>query len=141
MSEPNTEPKFEPEFEPNAEPDAELTAVPDPDTADNRIHTQEKCTTSGNLYPYHEEELRSFLHDLHGPLACALGFTEELAYVRQSMQNLVKNLNDDADSKALISLRVQIDDEMEHCLSRINRSLVKLDSIMESMRTDTKSTD
>ena len=137
MPEHNTEHNTEPNFENNAE----LTAVTDPDTADNQIHTQVKCTTSGNFYPYHEEELRSFLHDLHGPLACALGFTEELAYVRQSMQNLVKNLNDDVDSKALISLRVQIDDEMEHCLSRVNSSLVKLDSIIESMRTDTKSTD
>ena len=80
-------------------------------------------------------DLREILHDLNGPLASARGFTEELVDVRRCMKELLAKPNFGTDKELLASLQDQIDEEMEYCLDRVGRSLVKLDSVIESVRT------
>ena len=79
-------------------------------------------------------DLRTFLHDMNGPLASARGFTEELVGVRRCIKDLIEKPNIGTDSELMASLQDQVDNEMEFCLDRVERSLVKLDSIIESIR-------
>jgi len=83
-------------------------------------------------------ELRKVLHDLSGPLSSARGFTEELMYVRENIKGLLDSLGPNVDAELMKSLQYQVDDEMQHCLVRVERSLEKLDSTIESIRSDFK---
>ncbi|MDB3936249.1 hypothetical protein N9383_05970 [Granulosicoccus sp.] len=80
-------------------------------------------------------DLREILHDLNGPLASARGFTEELIDVRRCMKELVAKPDIGTDKELMASLQDQIEEEMEYCLERVERSLVKLDSIIDAVRT------
>ena len=80
-------------------------------------------------------DLQSYLHDINGPLASARGFTEELKDVRRCMKDLIAKPDIGSDKALMSALQDQIDDEMEYCLDRVERSLVNLDSIVELIRT------
>ena len=80
-------------------------------------------------------DLREILHDLNGPLASARGFTEELVDVRRCMKDLLAKPDIGTDKELLASLQDQVEEEMEYCLDRVERSLVKLDSVIDSVRT------
>ena len=107
-------------------------------TTQNSGRNNDQSGSPDNSQPISSDDLNVFLHDMNGPLASARGFTEELVNVRRCMKDLIEKPNSGIDSELLASLQDQIDNEMEFCLERVERSLVNLDSIIESIRVRSK---
>ena len=82
----------------------------------------------------YQKRLSSALHDLSGPILVAKGFSFELRLARDSALALLASLPPQTDQEVIQSLKEQIDTEMDHCLCRIDESLLKLDATIEGLR-------
>ena len=112
----------------------ELSSDTEHETMNGTDCKQDESASTDQSQLISTSELREILHDLNGPLASARGFTEELVDVRRCMQDLLANPNVGTDKELLASLQDQIEEEMEYCLDRVERSLAKLDSVIETVR-------
>lgn len=75
-------------------------------------------------------------HDLNGPLVTARGFCGELEHSRQKLLRLLDQLPSRMDQDLSDQLRQELGEEMQLCLSHINRSLDQLDGCVQRLRSD-----
>ncbi len=78
--------------------------------------------------------LSQFVHDLAGSAVTANGFAGELEIARQQVTELLKKLPADTDPELMKELVFQVEDEMKHCLFRIEESLEKLDDTIDRIK-------
>lgn len=78
--------------------------------------------------------LSQFVHDLSGSTVTARGFAGELEIAREHVIELLSRLPADTDPELMKELKFQLEDEMKHCLFRVEESLLKLDGTIDKMK-------
>lgn len=78
--------------------------------------------------------LSEFVHDLSGSAITANGFAGELEIAREQVIELLKRLPTDTDPELKKELAFQLEDEMKHCLFRIQESLSHLDDTIGRLK-------
>ena len=78
--------------------------------------------------------LSQIIHDLSGPTITARGFAGELEIARDKVLALLEWLPSDTDPDVMQALKDELENEMQHCLFRIEESLSKLDNTIDGMR-------
>lgn len=79
-------------------------------------------------------QLSQLVHDLSGSTITARGFTGELEIARERVSELLKKLPADMDPDVVQELKFQLEDEMKHCLFRVDESLSQLDSCINRLK-------
>ncbi len=78
--------------------------------------------------------LSQFVHDLSGSTVTARGFAGELEIAREHVIGLLARLPADTDPELMKELTFQLEDEMKHCLFRVEESLMKLDGTIDKLK-------
>lgn len=78
--------------------------------------------------------LSQYVHDLSGSSVTARGFAGELEIARQHIIELLSRLPADTDPELMKELKFQLEDEMKHCLFRVEESLMKLDGSIDKLK-------
>ena len=81
-----------------------------------------------------KSNLSHFVHDLSGSAVTAKGFSGELEIARQQVIELLKRLPADTDPELMQELKFQLEDEMKHCLFRVDESLTNLDATIDRLK-------
>lgn len=79
--------------------------------------------------------MSQFTHDLSGSAITARGFAGEVDIAREQILELLKRLPANTDPDVMQALKYQLEEEIPHCLFRIDESMTNLHATIDKMKT------